>query len=177
MAAGYLLDSKLISETRKIRADAGVMAFLAAADATRLFLSVLTLGELRKGVEAKRRNDSATADRLGAWVDGIETTFADRVLPVDTPAAALGELSARRTLPVIDTLIAATAITRRADPGYPQYPGRRCDRRPPRRSLAGRVIVAGGSYRSIWADANPAKPHEQRAGHSSGTPALRIPAR
>ena len=97
---------------RKVRADAGFMAFLATADATGLFLSVLTLGELRKGVEAKRRNDSATADRLGAWVDGIETTFADRVLPVDTPAAALGELSARRTLPVIDTLIAATAITR-----------------------------------------------------------------
>ena len=113
MAAGYLLDSKLISETRKIRADAGVMAFLAAADATRLFLSVLTLGELRKRVEDKRRADSATADRLGAWMDRIETTFADRILPVDTPAARLwGELSARRTLPVIDTLIAATAITR-----------------------------------------------------------------
>jgi toxin FitB len=45
-------------------------------------------------------------------VDGIETTFADRILPVDTPAARLcGELSARRTLPVIDTLIAATVIT------------------------------------------------------------------
>ena len=95
MAAGYLLDTNLISETRKIRADAGVTAFLAAADAAGLFLSVLTLGELRKGVEAKRRADSVTAARLGAWVDGIETTFADRVLPVDAPAARLwGELSA-----------------------------------------------------------------------------------
>jgi toxin FitB len=117
VAAGFLLDTNLISETRKIRADAGVMAFLAAADATGLFLSVLTLGELRKGVEAKRRTDSVTADRLGAWVDGIETTFADRILPVDTPAARLwGELSARRPLPVIDTLIAATAITRGLTP-------------------------------------------------------------
>jgi toxin FitB len=112
VAAGFLLDTNLISETRKIRADAGVMAFLAAADAAGLFLSVLTLGELRKGVEAKRRTDPATADRLGGWVDSIETTFADRVLPVDAPAARLwGELSADRTLPVIDTLIAATAIT------------------------------------------------------------------
>jgi hypothetical protein len=111
--AGYLLDTNFISETRKLRADAGVVAFLAASDAGGLFLSVLTLGELRKGVEAKRRSDSATADRLGAWVDGIETTFADRVLPVDGAAARLwGELSARRSLPVIDTLIAATAITR-----------------------------------------------------------------
>jgi toxin FitB len=111
--AGYLLDTNFISETRKIRADAGVMAFLAAADAAGLFLSVLTLGELRKGVEAKRRTDSAMAARLEAWVDGIETTFADRVLPVDAAAARLwGELSAGRSLPVIDTLIAATAITR-----------------------------------------------------------------
>ena len=113
MAAGYLLDTNFISETCKIRADAGVMAFLAAADAAGLFLSVLTLGELRKGVEAKRRTGSAMAARLGVWVDGIETTFADRVLPLDAAAARLwGELTAGRSLPVIDTLIAATAITR-----------------------------------------------------------------
>lgn len=67
---------------------------------------------MRKGVEAKRRNDAATAARLDAWVDDIETTFADRVLPVDVAAARLwGELSARRSLPVIYTLIATTAIT------------------------------------------------------------------
>ena len=113
VAAGYLLDTNLISETRKIRADAGVMAFLGAADTAGLFLSVLTLGELRKGVETKRRTDAPVAARLEAWVDGIETTFADRVLPVDAAAARLwGELSAGRSLPVIDTLIAATAITR-----------------------------------------------------------------
>src|ERR1700689_4356694 len=111
MGAGYLLDTNVLSETRKTRADGGVVAFLAAADADGLFLSVLSLGELRKGVEAKRRSDAVAADRLGAWVDGIETMFADRVLPVDAAAARLwGELSAHRTLPVIDTLIAATAI-------------------------------------------------------------------
>jgi hypothetical protein len=110
--AGYLLDTNFISETRKIRTNAGVMAFLSAADTAGLFLSVLTLGELRKGVEAKRRADSMTAASLGAWVDGTETTFADRVLPVDAAAARLwGELAARRSLPVVDTLIAATAIT------------------------------------------------------------------
>ncbi len=113
MAEGYLLDTNFISETRKIRADSGVMAFLSAAETSGLFLSVLTLGELRKGVEAKRRTDAVTADRLGAWVDSIETTFADRVLPVDAAAARLwGELSAGRSLPVIDTLIAATALAR-----------------------------------------------------------------
>jgi hypothetical protein len=47
-----------------------------------------------------------TAARFGAWVDDIEATFADRVLPVDAAARRFwGELSARRSLPVIDTLI------------------------------------------------------------------------
>ena len=111
MAAGYLLDTNVISETRKTRADNGVIAFLSAADAAGLFLSALTLGELRKGVEAKRQTDPAAADRLGEWVDGIETTFIDRVLPVDAATARRwGGLSAGRSLPVVDTLIAATAI-------------------------------------------------------------------
>jgi predicted nucleic acid-binding protein len=109
----YLLDTNVISETRKLRANRGVLAFLSSADEAALFLSVLTLGELRKGVEAKRRTDPAAADQLGVWVDGIETTFADRVLPIDIATARhWGELSAGRSLPVIDTLIAATAIGR-----------------------------------------------------------------
>lgn len=112
MATGYLLDTNVISETRKARADSGVIAFLSAAEAAGLFLSALTLGELRKGVAAKRRTDPGAADQLGAWVDGIETTFADRVLPIDAATARQwGELSANRSLPVIDTLIAATAIS------------------------------------------------------------------
>lgn len=111
VAPGYLLDTNVISETRRNRADTGVLAFLSAADANRLFLSVLTLGELRKGVEAKRRTDPAAADRLGAWADGIETAFADRVLPVDAPTARCwGELSANSSIPVVDALIAATAV-------------------------------------------------------------------
>jgi toxin FitB len=112
VATGYLLDTNVISETRKTRADSGVIAFLSAAEAAGLFLSVLTLGELRKGVAAKRRTDPGAADQLGAWVDGIETTFADRVLPIDAATARRwGELAANRNLPVIDTLIAATAIS------------------------------------------------------------------
>jgi toxin FitB len=111
LITAYLLDTNVISETRKIRADTGVMAFLSEADGDRLFLSALTLGELRKGVAVKRRTDPIIADRLGAWVDGIETTFADRVLPIDLAIArAWGELSAVRSLPIVDTLIAATAI-------------------------------------------------------------------
>jgi predicted nucleic acid-binding protein len=112
MAAGYLLDTDVIAETRKSHADSGVMAFLAAADAAGLFLSVLTLGELRKGVEAKRLTDPLAAGQLSLWVDGIETIFTDRILPLDATAARRwGELAAGQSLPVIDTLIAATAIS------------------------------------------------------------------
>jgi predicted nucleic acid-binding protein len=87
------------------------MAFLASAPARSLFLSVFTLGELWKGVEARRRTDGHAADRLGAWVEGIESQFAERIVPIDTATAGIWrELLAAQTLPVIDTLIAASAI-------------------------------------------------------------------
>ena len=108
---GYLLDTNIISETRKRQANAGVMAFLSAAESALLFLSVLTLGELRRGVKVKRKSDPVAADRLREWVDGIETTFVDRILPLDGAASRVwGELTAGRSLPVVDTLIASTAI-------------------------------------------------------------------
>jgi hypothetical protein len=69
VASGYLLDTNVISETRKVRANANVMSFLAGADSAALFLSVLSLGELRKGVEAKRRVDPHAAGLLNGWID------------------------------------------------------------------------------------------------------------
>jgi hypothetical protein len=111
MAAGYLLDTNVVSETRKARADTGVLAFLSAAEADGIYLSVLTLGELHKGVEARRRADPEAASLLGAWIEGIESTFADRILPVDASIARIwGELSSGGSRPVVDTLIAATAL-------------------------------------------------------------------
>jgi len=110
--AGYLVDTNIVSESRRLRPNAGVAEFLASARAEELFISVLTLGEFRKGVEAKRRTDPAAAEQLEQWAGTIETTFADRILPVDKTVARLwGELSAGRPLPAIDALIAATAIT------------------------------------------------------------------
>ena len=102
-----------ISETRKSRPDAGVVAFLSAVGSDELFLSILTLGELRKGIALKRRTDEPAASELGMWVEGIVTNFADRILPIDSAIALRwGELSAGRSLPVIDMLIAATALSR-----------------------------------------------------------------
>ena len=109
----YLLDTNVLSETRKKRADAGVISFLEAADASCLYISVLTLGELRKGVASKKFKDPdpGAAKRLEAWVDGIEFSFADRILTVDAATGRLwGDWSGQRPRPVVDTLLAATAV-------------------------------------------------------------------
>jgi predicted nucleic acid-binding protein len=107
----YLLDTNVLSETRKKLADERVMRFLSSAEPSVLFLSVLTLGELRKGVALKGRSDPSAARALGSWVDGLEFSFADRILGMDAATARLwGELSAQRPRPVVDTLLAATAV-------------------------------------------------------------------
>jgi hypothetical protein len=106
----YLLDTNIISETRRKNPDSGVIAFITQTDPSLLYLSVLTLGELRKGIALKRRQDVNAADSLAAWVDGLEYGFADHILGVDSAIARLwGELSAQRPRSVIDTLLAATA--------------------------------------------------------------------
>jgi toxin FitB len=108
--AAYLLDTNVISETRRKRPDPRVLSFLKLADSSILFLSVLTLGELRRGIEAKRREDPAAAKRLAAWAQGLEIGFADHILGVDAAIARLwGEWSADRPRPVVGTLLAATA--------------------------------------------------------------------
>ena len=107
----YLLDTNILSETRKKRANERVISFLSAAEPSALFISVLSLGELRKGVALKIRSDADAAKRLGAWVDGLEYSFGERILGVDAAIARQwGELSAQRSRPVVDTLLAATAL-------------------------------------------------------------------
>jgi toxin FitB len=109
--AAYLLDTNVLSETRRKKADPGVMAFLQSADSASLFLSVLTVGELRKGVAVKMRTDSVAAKSLAAWVEGLEFGFADRILDIDAATARLwGDWSGDRPRPVVDTLLAATAV-------------------------------------------------------------------
>ena len=107
----YLLDTNILSETRKKRANERVISFLSAAEPSALFISVLSLGELRKGVALKIRSDADAAKRLGAWVDGLEYSFGERILGIDAAIARQwGELSAQRSRPVVDTLLAATAL-------------------------------------------------------------------
>lgn len=108
----FLVDTNVLSEIRKRdRADLGVRRWFAATAEDSLFLSVLVLGEIRQGIARKRRRDPRSATHLEVWLNGIETTFGDRLLEVDSAVADVwGRLNAVRPLPVADGLLAATAI-------------------------------------------------------------------
>jgi len=106
----YLLDTNVLSETRKRQPAAGVADWIAATPPGRLHVSVLTLGEIEQGIARVRgRGDRHQAAALERWLQDVETGFEDRVLPVTLPVAAAWGRQYAQPLPVIDTLIAATA--------------------------------------------------------------------
>lgn len=111
----YLIDTNVISEARKgPRANPGVRAFFATAiaEGTRLHLSVVTIGELRRGVDLIRhRGDHAQADRLAAWLNGVLREYGDQILPIDLDVAQVwGRLRVPHPEHAIDKQIAATAL-------------------------------------------------------------------
>jgi toxin FitB len=110
-----LIDTNIISEVRKgPRCDANVAVWYASVADADLYLSVLVLGEIRKGVELVRRRDAERADLLEAWLEEIATAFGDRILPIDRAVAdEWGRMSALRPVPVVDGLLAATAKAHR----------------------------------------------------------------
>ncbi len=110
----FLLDTNVVSEWTKQRPNAGVVAWLAEADEDRVFISVVTLAELRHGIE--RLPAGARRGRLDAWLsEDLPFRFEARVLPVDTGTAnAWGKVMARgqaagRPVSTMDAFIAATA--------------------------------------------------------------------
>ena len=107
----YLLDTNVLSETRKRRPAAGVASWIAATPPGLLHVSVLTMGEIGQGIARIRgRGDREQASALERWLRDLEAGFGDRVLPVTLPvAAAWGRQQYAQPLPVIDALIAATA--------------------------------------------------------------------
>ena len=107
----YLLDTNVLSETRKRRPAAGVTDWITVTPPDRLHVSVLTLGEIEQGIARIRsRADWQQAAALERWLRDVETGFADRVLPVTLPVAvAWGRQQYAQPVPAIDALIAATA--------------------------------------------------------------------
>jgi predicted nucleic acid-binding protein len=107
----YLLDTNVLSELRKRQPAAGVTRWIAATPPWQLHVSVLTLGEIERGIARIRgRGDHEQAVALEGWLRDLVPGFADRILPVTlSVASAWGGQQHEQPLPVIDGLIAATA--------------------------------------------------------------------
>jgi toxin FitB len=107
----YLLDTSILSETRKRQPAASVADWIAATSPERLYVSVLTLGEIEQRIAKIRgRGDRHQAAALERWLRDVQAGFEDRVLPVTlTVVTAWGRQQHAKPLPVIDALIAATA--------------------------------------------------------------------
>jgi predicted nucleic acid-binding protein len=111
----YLLDTNVVSEIRKrMRANPGVRSFFKriAADQAPVFLSVVTVGELRRGVELIRhRGDIRQANRLERWLVRLLQRHGDYILDIDSEIAQLwGRLRVPHHENALDKLIAATAL-------------------------------------------------------------------
>jgi predicted nucleic acid-binding protein len=111
----YLVDTDVISESRKLdKANTGVRAFFqsSSTDDTPLYISVVTIGELRQGVERIRyRGDESQAAQLERWLTRVTNDFAGAILPFDEEAAQIwGRLRVPHPENPLDKQIAAIAL-------------------------------------------------------------------
>ena len=116
VTAMYLIDTNIISELRKkMNANPGVRAFFKSAEqqGSRLYLSAITVGELRRGIEKIRyRNDLTQADQLEHWLNQLIRAYSERILDFGhTEANVWGKLRVPHHENAIDKQIAATALT------------------------------------------------------------------
>ena len=108
----YLVDTNVLSEARRGRPEA--RDWFRSVDPGQVFLSVVTLGEIMKGVSQKTRSDPASAAALHRWLDRLRIDHARRILPIDDEVALeWGRIAATRPRDMADALIAATAIVHR----------------------------------------------------------------
>lgn len=110
---GFLLDTNVLSEVRKqgSRCNEGVRRWYQAADTETLYLSVLVLGEIRKGIERIRQRDADSANAIETWMRKVSGEFGDRVLPVTANITnEWGKLGVDQPVPVVDGLLGATAL-------------------------------------------------------------------
>jgi predicted nucleic acid-binding protein len=107
----YLIDTNIISEVRKgAKCDSNVASWYGSIDDADIYLSVLVLGEIRKGVERVRSGNPAQARALEKWLTTVVGSFAERILPIDQAVAdEWGRMDAKRPVSTVDALLAATA--------------------------------------------------------------------
>lgn len=107
----FLLDTNVIAGLRRPGREPRLDAWLRPKPAELLHISVLTVGEIEKGIERQRRTDPSYAERLTHWLDQMKSRFEGRILPVDMAVAGRwGPLAHRQPDDEIDMLIAATAL-------------------------------------------------------------------
>jgi predicted nucleic acid-binding protein len=107
----YLLDTNIVSELRKPDPDATLLAWYDTVRSADLYLSVLTIGEIRRGVERLRHRDPLQAARMERWLTGLRVSYRNRIVEVDASIAEeWGRISVPDPLPVVDGLLAASAI-------------------------------------------------------------------
>lgn len=107
----FLVDTDVASEIGRPRADRRVVEWSNSVDPQALYLSVLTLGEISRGIESLGRRDAARSQNLQRWFDGLRHQYARRIVAVDSEIAEFwGRLDAKRSMPIVDGLLAATAI-------------------------------------------------------------------
>jgi predicted nucleic acid-binding protein len=106
----YLIDTNIVSETRRTRPHGGVMAFLREAGDRNLYISAVTIGEIQTGIEITREQDTAKAAEIEAWADQIAAVW--NILPMDAATFRVwAKLMHRRSDALSeDAMIAATAI-------------------------------------------------------------------
>lgn len=109
---GFLIDTNILSELQKGgRADIGVKTWYNNCDPDDFFLSVLVVGEIRQGIERLRRRDPIQAERLEHRLDDVRSMMQGRILAItESIAQRWGSINSPDPLPVIDGLLAATAL-------------------------------------------------------------------
>jgi predicted nucleic acid-binding protein len=104
----YLVDTNIISEARRKTPEA--VNWLRSVDPAQVYLSVITLGDIMRGIALKQKSDPQAAGHLAEWLGVLRAEHGDRILPItDQVAVEWGRLAALRPRGDADGLIAATA--------------------------------------------------------------------
>ncbi len=107
----YLIDTVVLSELRKPQRDVRLAAWIARQRTTDLFVSVVTIGEIERGIARQRATDPDFAAALATWLDRMLALYGERVLPLDLQIARRwGQLSAALGNDSADLTISATAL-------------------------------------------------------------------
>jgi predicted nucleic acid-binding protein len=111
----YLLDTCVLSEYTKKNSNSQVIDWLDEQEETGLFISILSIAEIRKGIIRIKDSQPSRYNKLSTWLEKLQTRFIDRIIPLNEKtlnswAVICGQSEAKGIkLPIIDSLIAATA--------------------------------------------------------------------